>query len=155
MHERKIIHRDLKPENIVFEKLGKNELNLKIIDFGTSRKIHKNEKLHVKMGTPYYIAPEVLDKNYDEKCDVWSLGVITYILFCGYPPFNGSTDEKIMTRIKSAEVNFPKEEWGNVSDAAKDLILKMLQKDPTKRPSAHELLKHSWFKLGKTDKNMI
>lgn len=60
LHERKIIHRDLKPENIVFEKLGKNELNLKIIDFGTSRKIHKNEKLHVKMGTPYYIAPEVL-----------------------------------------------------------------------------------------------
>lgn len=65
LHERKIIHRDLKPENIVFEKLGKEELNLKIIDFGTSRKIHKNEKLHVKMGTPYYIAPEVLDKNYD------------------------------------------------------------------------------------------
>lgn len=65
LHDKKITHRDLKPENIVFEKLGTNELNLKIIDFGTSRRIHKNEKLHVKMGTPYYIAPEVLDKNYD------------------------------------------------------------------------------------------
>lgn len=111
LHSHGIIHRDLKPENIIFENLGKDQLNLKLIDFGTSRKILENEKLSTRMGTPYYIAPEVLQKNYDRKCDVWSLGVIMYILFCGYPPFNGSTDEKIMKRIQNEGFSFPAEEW--------------------------------------------
>lgn len=142
----------MKPENIIFEQLGEKELNLKIIDFGTSRKIFKDEKLSVKMGTPYYIAPEVLKKNYDQKCDIWSLGVIMYILFCGYPPFNGSTDEKIMERILNATVKFPEEEWSTVSQSAKDLILSMLNKNPEQRPSARELLQNEWFKKPTGDK---
>lgn len=122
LHDLNIIHRDLKPENIIFEKLGLDEMNLKLIDFGTSREIQKDQKLKIKMGTPYYIAPEVLKKNYDQKCDVWSLGVITYILFCGYPPFNGSTDAKIMERILTNDVIFPDEDWSQVSKEAKSLI---------------------------------
>lgn len=98
MHGLNYVHRDLKPENIVFETVGE-EMNLKLIDFGTSRKICNDEKLSTKMGTPYYIAPEVLNKNYDLKCDVWSAGVIFYILLCGYPPFNGDTDEEIISKI--------------------------------------------------------
>ena len=74
------------------------------------------------MGTPYYIAPEVLNRKYNKKCDIWSAGVILYILFCGYPPFNGSTDEKIMHWIKLGKFSFPKEEWDQVSDSVKDLI---------------------------------
>lgn len=90
-------------------------LNLKIIDFGTSKKVMESERMKSKMGTPYYIAPEVLNLNYDIRCDIWSAGVILYILFCGYPPFNGSTDEKIMKRILSGKFSFPEEEWGMVS----------------------------------------
>lgn len=93
LHQKGFIHRDLKPENIVFE--GNDEFTLKVIDFGTSRKIYPDSKLTTKMGTPYYIAPEVLQKSYDQKCDIWSIGVITYILLCGYPPFNGDTDDEI------------------------------------------------------------
>lgn len=70
-------------------------MNLKIIDFGTSKKIFPEEKLTTKIGTPYYIAPEVIKKNYDQKCDIWSLGVIMYILLGGYPPFNGENDNEI------------------------------------------------------------
>ena len=80
------MHRDLKPENIIFQNKEKNS-NLKIIDFGTCRKFDPLKKMNKKLGTPYYIAPEVLSENYDEKCDVWSCGVILYILLCGYPPF--------------------------------------------------------------------
>lgn len=121
-------------------------MNLKIIDFGTSRKICPDEKLTTKMGTPYYIAPEVLDRNYDQKCDIWSIGVILYILLCGYPPFNGDTDSEIIAKIQKGKFSFPKEEWSSISKEAKDLIKLMLNKNPKKRPSARELLQHSWFK---------
>lgn len=87
-HSKNIVHRDLKPENLLFD-TKKDNANLKVIDFGTSRKMDSQKKLTKRLGTPYYIAPEVLKKNYDEKCDIWSCGVIMYILLCGYPPFNG------------------------------------------------------------------
>lgn len=119
MHTKGICHRDLKPENIIF--MG-DTLSLKIIDFGTSRKVKETEFMKAKMGTPYYIAPEVLNRKYNKKCDIWSAGVILYILFCGYPPFNGSTDEKIMSRIKIGKFTFPKEEWDSISLEVKDLI---------------------------------
>lgn len=97
------------------------------------------------MGTPYYIAPEVLKKNYNEKCDIWSIGVIFYILLCGYPPFNGDTDEEIISQIKIGKFSFPKEEWSSISIEAKQLIQLMLMKNPDKRPAAIDLLKHQWF----------
>lgn len=92
-HELGIVHRDLKPENVLIDK----ELNntLKIIDFGTSTMFEKGTKLKTTHGTSYYIAPEVLKKEYDDRCDVWSVGVILYILLSGKPPFDGDNDEEI------------------------------------------------------------
>lgn len=125
IHSKNCIHRDLKPENIIFEKLGEEE-NLKIIDFGTAWKIHPGEILKLKLGTPYYMAPEVIMKEYTNKCDVWSCGIILYIMLCGYPPFNGSTDEKIQYWILNRDLHFDDEEWGDISMSVKDLIVKML-----------------------------
>mmetsp|Transcript_24774 Transcript_24774/g.21999 ORF Transcript_24774/g.21999 Transcript_24774/m.21999 type:complete len:169 (+) Transcript_24774:252-758(+) len=90
-HKNKIVHRDLKPENVLLEQ-NKDFDQIKIIDFGTSLVHSENKLLDEKLGTPYYIAPEVLNKKYNEKCDLWSIGVITYILLSGMPPFNGNTD---------------------------------------------------------------
>jgi len=90
-HQSNIVHRDLKPENILLEQ-NKEFDQIKIIDFGTSLVYDPNRNLDEKLGTPYYIAPEVLNKNYNEKCDIWSAGVITYILLSGMPPFNGQSD---------------------------------------------------------------
>lgn len=91
-HSRNIVHRDLKPENLLLDKTAENP-RVTIIDFGTSGVFDPNKKMSQKYGTPYYIAPEVLKKSYNQKCDLWSCGVILYILLCGYPPFNGSKDE--------------------------------------------------------------
>lgn len=143
LHKHSIIHRDLKPENIVFESKDKDSL-LKIIDFGTSKKISKNEKLKSRLGTAYYIAPEVLAQSYNEKCDIWSCGVIFYVLLFGVPPFNGKTDEDIFEKIKKGTFKFP-ESGHKVSDEAKKLITKMLTKNPDNRPSADQLLKDQWF----------
>ncbi len=102
-HERKIVHRDLKPENVLLEKTADDRINIKVIDFGTADAFQPNCKMRQTLGTPYYIAPEVLFKNYTEKCDVWSCGVIMYILLSGYPPFNGKTDEDIMKAVKKTK----------------------------------------------------
>mmetsp|Transcript_37359 Transcript_37359/g.33498 ORF Transcript_37359/g.33498 Transcript_37359/m.33498 type:complete len:88 (-) Transcript_37359:792-1055(-) len=83
-----------------------------------------------KFGTAYYIAPEVLNKNYDEKCDVWSCGVIMYILLCGYPPFGGHNDKEILKRVRLGKFKFDDEEWGKISPEAKSLIKRMLTYDP-------------------------
>ncbi len=91
-HTRNIVHRDLKPENLLLDKDTDNP-KIKIIDFGTSQVFSGDKKMSQKFGTPYYIAPEVLKKSYNEKCDLWSCGVILYILLCGYPPFNGANDK--------------------------------------------------------------
>lgn len=88
---------------------------MKIVDFGTSSVFDTGQEMNQKLGTPYYIAPEVLDRKYDEKCDVWSCGVILYILLCGYPPFNGSNDSIILEKVKQAKVSFKGEEWDQVS----------------------------------------
>lgn len=138
-HEKKIVHRDLKPENILVE----DEI-IKIIDFGTSRKFDKNRLMSNSHGTPYYIAPEVLNGQYNEKCDVWSCGVILYILLCGLPPFNGKTDSEIMYNVGIGEFSFGKK-FNHVSKVAKDLITQMLTFDFKKRPSAKECLGHPWF----------
>lgn len=146
LHKHNVIHRDLKPENMVFESPDP-EANLNIIDFGTSKKVNFNEKLKAKLGTAYYIAPEVLKNNYDLKCDIWSCGVILYVFLCGYPPFNAKSDEEIFKRILKGQFTFPPEEWSTVSNEAKDLVTKMLTFEPSKRPFADDLLKHPWFSL--------
>ena len=88
LHERNICHRDLKPENVLFEVKGKRQ-EIKVIDFGLSKYFNDdNRQMTTKIGTPYYVSPEILEGRYDNSCDMWSIGVITYIMLCGYPPFN-------------------------------------------------------------------
>lgn len=105
----------------------------------------ENKPLEEKLGTPYYIAPEVLAKKYGPKCDVWSCGVITYILLSGTPPFNGSSDQEIMKKVRSGQFAFSDSIWDKISANAKDFITKLLIKDQAQRPSAEEALQHSWI----------
>jgi len=97
------------------------------------------------LGTPYYIAPEVLAKNYNEKCDIWSCGVIAFIVLSGIPPFNGSSDQEIMKRVKTGKFSFSDNCWKAISDEAKDFITQLLTMKMDKRPSAQEALKHPWI----------
>ena len=184
LHSMSIVHRDIKPENILMEnekimptkresssKLNdyssssnKNKskgidqfenLNLKLIDFGTCNYFTNNKKLTLKVGTPYYIAPEVLRRQYNEKCDIWSCGVIMYILLVGYPPFKGKNNELIYNKVLLGKYNMKGNEWKRVSESGKDLVIKMLTYDPEKRPSAQQVLSHEWFsKQNKLDKNV-
>ena len=143
---------------------NKNEDSIiKLIDWGggnlfllkIARYFSKNKKLNKISGTPYYIAPEVLEEKYDEKCDIWSTGVILYILLCGYPPFNGDSDIEIMKTVKKGKYEYPSnnnlmiidEEWSSISKEAKDLVSNMLKFDPKNRFSAVECMNHQWFKI--------
>ena len=130
-------------------------MKIKIIDFGTSQVFDssKQKKMEERYGTPYYIAPDVLNKSYTEKCDIWSLGVILYILLVGYPPFNGQDDKKIIDAVKKGKYTLDEPEWDDVSEEAVDLVRKCLTYDPDKRVSASEALEHPWFKkFAKADK---
>jgi len=143
-HKNNIIHRDLKPENILLE-ANKEFDQIKIIDFGTSLVYDPSRSLDEKLGTPYYIAPEVLNKNYDSKCDIWSCGVITYILLSGMPPFNGQSDQDIMKKVRQGAYDFEDRAWANISDKAKDFISKLLTYNKDERPAAEEILTHPWL----------
>jgi calcium-dependent protein kinase len=150
---------DLKPENLLYESNKEGAL-LKVIDFGTSRIFDVTQKMNQKFGTvmiefylifthifkPYYIAPEVLKKKYDEKCDIWSCGVILYILLCGFPPFNGENDKEIMERVAKGSYSFDFDEWKQISGEAKQFIKKMLEYDPVKRYNAEQAINDPWIK---------
>jgi calcium-dependent protein kinase len=140
-----ITHRDIKPENILFES-SENDGEIKLIDFGLSRKYNKNEKMHTILGTPYYVAPEVLRGEYDQKCDVWSIGAICYIMLCGSPPFMGNNNNEIFQMILNGDLKFDENKWKNISSEAVDFINQCLNKNPEKRFSAQMALKHNWFK---------
>ena len=143
-HSKNICHRDIKAENIIFSN-SSNNLDVKILDFGLSRMNKINEMMHTVLGTPYYVAPEVLQGNYTEKCDIWSVGVLTYIMLCGEPPFNGKSTQLIFDSVLNKKLDFNNEKFGNVSNEAIDFIKKCLEKDISKRPTAHDLLTESWF----------
>lgn len=143
-HKKGICHRDIKPENILFEHES-NEGEIKLIDFGLSRKYNAQEKMNTVLGTPYYVAPEVLQGSYDEKCDIWSVGAFIYIMLCGEPPFNGKNNNAIFKRILNEDVTYPPEKFKNASDEVMDLMKKCLVKNPQKRLSAEEVMNHKWF----------
>ena len=154
-HNMNIIHRDLKPENILIVKRQKNGYHpIKIIDFGTAKVFQKEKAEHVLIGSAYYIAPEVLSRNYTELCDLWSCGVIMYILLTGRPPFNGSNEEEIMKKIKEGSYDLKKYPWGVISEEAKDLLKGLLQVNTKKRFTAKQALEHKWFKIEKTKSNL-
>lgn len=117
-----------------------------IIDFGTSGFFQKGKNMEQKFGTPYYIAPEVLRNNYDESCDMWSIGVILYILLCGYPPFNGANDDQIIRRVKKGVYSTNEIEWRHISADGIDLVKKLLTYEPKNRITADEALQHNWIK---------
>jgi calcium-dependent protein kinase len=143
-HNRGVTHRDLKPENILFDSM-KKDAEIKLIDFGLSRKYDKEQKMHSILGTPYYVAPEVLKGEYDEKCDIWSIGAMTYLMLCGEPPFNGNSNNEIFKKIVKENIKFKSYMWKNISNSAKDFVKICLNKNSTKRPSASEALNHPWF----------
>ena len=146
LHEHKICHRDLKPENFLFKNENENA-EIKIIDFGLSKKFSKHEQdMTTIVGTPFYVAPEVLSGKYDKEWDVWSWGVILFVLLCGYPPFDGESNKDIFRAIIKSKLEFDEEEWTGISEEAKDLISQMLEKDATKRIKISSALTHDWFK---------
>jgi len=120
---------------------------LKLIDFGLSKRQQGNKKLKTIAGTPYYMAPEVLDGHYDSKCDCWSLGVLLYVFMSGYLPFQGNNRNDVFYKIKKAAYHFNHAEFKTCSKSVIDLIEKLLVVDPGKRLSAGQALKHEWFKI--------
>ena len=145
LHKNDIVHRDIKPENILFE--SEQGDAIKLIDFGLARKHKKGDApMRNPVGTAYYMSPEILKGKYDRSCDVWSVGIIAYILLCGYPPFNGETDQDIFESIRRGKMNFPTHRgWSTKSSAAKDFIKSLLCIDPKKRSTAQEALDHPWI----------
>jgi len=147
MHENHICHRDLKPENFLF--LAKTQLEktlLKIIDFGLSCKFEMGQVLNTKAGTPYYVAPQVLAGKYDHMSDLWSCGVIMYVMLCGYPPFYGDTDAEVLSKVRLGNFSFNAADWKNVSEDAKGLIRQLLKMNPRDRFTAEQALNHEWIK---------
>ena len=147
-HSRGIIHRDLKPENILIP-TGSSKIDytlLKIIDFGASVLKKDDGKISFRFGTPYYIAPEVLKESYNEKCDVWSIGVIFYLLLLGQAPFDGEDDDTICQKIISEEIDYEKSSIKALSKEAVDFMKKLLEKNPDKRISSSQALEHAWIK---------
>jgi len=149
-HENNVVHRDLKPENFVFE-TDDIESNMRLIDFGCAKKGPENNIIGDIAGSPYYFAPELFsDMNRTGKTwkasDMWSVGVIIFLFVCGYPPFNGESQEKIFRRIRRGKFRFPKDQDGvKLSESVKDLIKKLLVSDPDKRLTAKQALTHPWI----------
>jgi len=146
MHKHRVCHRDLKPENFLFLTADPIDRNvLKLIDFGLARVCASGQLLSTKVGTPFYVSPQVLEGAYDYSTDMWSMGVIMYTMLCGYPPFGGETESKIFDGIRTGRFSFPAAEWQDISADAKNLIRKLLAMDPEARITADEALKHSWI----------
>ncbi|KAI4320171.1 hypothetical protein MLD38_033677 [Melastoma candidum] len=143
-HSLGVMHRDLKPENFLF-KSKDEEARLKATDFGLSMFYKPGEFFSDVVGSPYYVAPEVLRKHYGPEVDVWSAGVILYILLSGVPPFWAESELGIFRQILQGKLDFVSDPWPSISDSAKDLIKKMLERDPRKRFTAHEVLCHPWI----------
>lgn len=144
-HSQNIAHRDLKPENLLLAD-EENDSNIKIADFGFAKKVYTPNSLTTQCGTPGYVAPEILEGvAYDTKSDMWSLGVIVYILLGGYPPFIEQNQRELFRKIRKGQYEFHDEYWSAVSPDAKDLISSLLAVDPAKRLSAEEAKSHKWM----------
>lgn len=175
-HALGVIHRDLKPENFLLADRS-DVPELKAIDFGLSVYFKEGQRLSELAGSAFYIAPEVLKKNYAKECDIWSCGVILYILLSGMPPFFGDTEAQIFESVMNVgktqteqdmhflvkkgvsnlpaitqlfveqdELDLQSEPWSGISDAAKDVVRKLLVRDPDARATADDILQHEWMK---------
>lgn len=153
LHSKDIVHRDLKLENVMVKSSfvdANNEMNvnIKVTDFGLAvRKQGRSEAmLQTTCGTPIYMAPEVISAHdYSQQCDIWSIGVIMYLLLCGEPPFVASSEEKLFELIRKGELRFEAAVWDSVSDAAKSVLKQLMKVDPAHRITAKELLDNEWL----------
>ena len=148
MHTKKICHRDVKPENILFE--NNNLKTIKLIDFGVSSRFESNLFMSDQTGTAYYMSPDVIQKRYNEKCDIWSTGVILFLMLSGKPPYTGFNEDEILQNILTQTLNlsgknYQEESWKGKSPEVKDLLINMLNPDSIKRFSAKDCLDHPWF----------
>lgn len=145
MHSLSIAHRDLKPQNLIL-KNSKNDTGIKIADFGFARRVHTPRSLTTRCGTPTYVAPEIL-KNipHDQSVDLWSIGIIVYVLLVGYPPFMEDDHRTLFRKIRVGSYTFPEEDWSNISAEAKNFISTLLVADPLNRLTAAEALKSPWI----------
>uniref|UniRef100_A0A7N5ZZN6 Protein kinase domain-containing protein n=1 Tax=Anabas testudineus TaxID=64144 RepID=A0A7N5ZZN6_ANATE len=151
LHENGIVHRDLKPENLLYYSMDENA-KIMVSDFGLSKTL-EHGVMSTACGTPGYVAPEVLSqKPYSKAVDCWSIGVITYILLCGYPPFFEENETCLFSKIMKAEYAFHSPFWDDISESAKDLISNLMEKNPMKRFTTEQALKHPWI-VGETPKN--
>merc|ERR1712187_301344 len=147
MHENHVCHRDLKPENFIFMTKDPIEKSLlKIIDFGLSCSFTADQVLTSKAGPPYYVAPQVLAGKDDQLSDLWSCGVIMYVMLCGYPPFFGETDAEVLSKVRLGNFSFNASDWKNISEDAKNLIRMLLKMNPRDRYTAEQTLNHEWIK---------
>ncbi|XP_026131008.1 MAP kinase-activated protein kinase 2-like [Carassius auratus] len=149
LHNMNIAHRDIKPENLLYNSKEDTGV-LKLTDFGFAKETTLHNPLQTPCYTPYYVAPEVLGpEKYDKSCDMWSLGVIMYILLCGFPPFYSNTGQAISPgmkrRIRMGQYEFPKPEWAEVSEEAKQLINQLLKTDPNERMTIEQFMNHPWI----------
>jgi len=153
LHSINIAHRDLKPENLLLRE--NDDTSVMLSDFGLSKIVGDATMMETACGTPYYVAPEVLNASgYDKEVDLWSVGVITYLLLCGFPPFYGESLPEVFEQIMKAEFDFPDQYWADVSKEAKHFISSLLVVDPHKRANATTALKHPWISKGGIDKKL-
>ncbi|XP_022994598.1 calcium-dependent protein kinase 10-like [Cucurbita maxima] len=152
-HANGVMHRDLKPENFLYAN-KKEHSPLKAIDFGLSVFFKPGEKFTEIVGSPYYMAPEVLKRNYGPEVDLWSAGVILYILLCGVPPFWAETEQGVALAILRGVLDFKREPWPHISESAKSLVQQMLEPDPKKRLTAQQVLDHPWLQNAKKAPNV-
>jgi len=147
LHELGIAHRDLKPENLLLR--GGDDTEVLISDFGLSKIVDQSAMMETACGTPYYVAPEVLQATgYDKEVDLWSVGVITYLILCGFPPFYGENLPEVFEKIMKADYDFPSPYWDKVSERAKEFIGKLLVVEPKNRYNAKQALSHPWIVNG-------
>ena len=155
IHSKKICHRDLKLENFVFDETSE-EAQIKLIDFGLSRRHGLGiQRMKTAVGTPYYVAPEVIERGqtYDQACDVWSLGVLLFMMLSGRPPFDAPTDRGILQAIRACRYDFNDPIWRSIGSSVKGLIQKMLVSDPQRRIKPAEILMHPWVQKVSSEKN--
>jgi len=147
-HKQNIVHRDLKLDNVLFKR--HKSLEIRVVDFDISCKHSSLEPMTEAVGTRVYMAPEVFGRSYDKKCDVWSIGVMAHALLSGELPFSGKDDEELIYKIQNEPLTWEAPCWEDISEEAKDFIALCLEKDPSKRPSAEELLANDWMGVAAT-----
>uniref|UniRef100_M4C058 Protein kinase domain-containing protein n=1 Tax=Hyaloperonospora arabidopsidis (strain Emoy2) TaxID=559515 RepID=M4C058_HYAAE len=145
-HDQNVVHRDLKPENLLLLSAD-DDASIKLADFGFAKTVSKDSNgLATTCGTPGYVAPEILEgASYGKPVDIWSIGIITYILLAGYPPFHDESQSVLFKKIRKGKFYFDSPYWDNVSTDAKEFISKMLVVNPKNRATAEELLEHPWI----------